>query len=132
MERSDYSLQSLMGPSIVAPVSPFWTIFDMIQLNTVQSYDWVWNVPNDGMVYQLAQMTYVEWYSGWIACAVFCDGVNIFNRFEGYNCIWRPGVKSAPLFKFPNVILFRLVHMFNVAYWHYWQMDFWRTPEGGL
>jgi len=128
-DRSQSKKNTLVGPVLPVPVSPFWSWYDTWLPDTVSSKTWAVTIPKDGMLYKLCNFTHITLPQGFLAGAIYKNGAIIWYQYEGFMQAWNPASEQAPMFEYPDVLEVTLLHLYNYEWRHYWQIDFWREPK---
>lgn len=129
--RSQHKQSVLLGPICPAPVSPVYGIYDTVTFTEHDLELWVWQIPNDGMVYKLCDFTHVSIPTGFMYALIRLNAVDIWNEYGAYQNQWRPTYANAPSFVFPDELQIWIVQSQDFVSKHYWQMSFWREQQHG-
>lgn len=128
-DRSQNRRVVLTGPVIPVPLSPFYSIYDVWEVGSVQTKIWEYYIPPDGMVYSMCNFTVASLPNGWVIAAVSLNDEVIYAALTGYEVRWSPGAEKGPKFKSGDKLEIAVTHGYLELWSWYWQMDFWRDPR---
>lgn len=127
-DRSQNRKAVLTGPVRPAPVSPFYSIYDVWTVSSVQTKIWTYTIPPDGMVYSLCNFCVATNPNGWVIAAISLNGDVVYSQYTGYEIRWSPGAAKGPKLKAGDVLLVGITMTYTYEWVFYWQLDFWRDP----